>query len=69
MNGCLSACMSVHYVIQYLLRPEEDFSSPGIGVPEGGEPPCGWWKSNKGPQEELSVLVIAASFLRSPSFS
>ena len=62
----LPACMSVHRVLPGALRrPEEGVGSPGTGITDGCEPPCGCWESNPGPLEEQPVLLPTAD-LSSP---
>ena len=50
--------------------PEEGIRSPGTGVTDDYEPPCGCWESNLGPLEEHPVFLTAGeSFLQSISRS
>jgi hypothetical protein len=48
----------------YLWRLEEGFRSPGTGVKDGCELPCGCLESNPGPLEEQAVLVSVKSSLQ-----
>lgn len=50
----LPACMS-------MLCPEEGIGSPGTGVPDDCESPCGFWESNLVTQEEQTVLLATAT--------
>jgi hypothetical protein len=38
-------------------RPEEGVRSPGTGVTDGCEPPCGCWEFNSGRMEEQPVFL------------
>ena len=59
----LSACIYVHHVNACCLwRPEESIRSPGTGVKDGYELPCGCWESNLGPlQGQCSDLLSPLS--------
>ena len=46
----------------------EDVRSPGIGVKDGCEPPCGCRELNPGPLEEQPVLLTAEPSLQLPMF-
>jgi hypothetical protein len=58
----LPACMSLYYICDwYPQRPEEGVRSPGIGVTDGCEPPCGYWELNLGPLEQSVLLTTEPS--------
>lgn len=44
-------------------RPEEGVGSPGTGVTDGCQLPCGFWESNPDPQKEQPVLLTAGPSL------
>ena len=45
--GVVSACMFVYHVSACCSqRQDEGVRSPGTGVIDGYEPPCGYWESN-----------------------
>ena len=50
--------------IQFPQAPEEGVGSPGIGVTDGCEWPCGHWESNTDPLGEQLVLILAESSLQ-----
>lgn len=52
--ACLHVCLCTMFM-QCLLRLD-DIQSPGIGVMNGCELPCGYWESNSGALEEYPVL-------------
>lgn len=56
--SALPACMCVHSMhVWGLRRSEEGVGSPGTGVTDGCEPPCGWMlKTERGP----SVRAVTA---------
>ena len=43
MDVCLHVCLCTTHM-QCLRRPEEGIRSPGPGVIDGCEPPCGYWE-------------------------
>lgn len=53
--------MPVYRYVNVCLEPEEaeGVVSPGPGVMDGYEPPCGCWKSNPGPLQEQPVVLLA----------
>ena len=51
---CQHVCMYTVYA-WYPQRPEEDIGSPGTGVTDGCEPPCGSWKLNLGPLDSTAI--------------
>lgn len=58
----LFMCVCLHDV------PHGGFRSPGTGVTEGRELPCGRWEQNSGPLQEQQVLLTTKPALRFPSF-
>jgi hypothetical protein len=70
----LSACM--YRVKQMLAEARDNVRSPGTGVTDGYELPCGCWEPNLGPRQEqmllaalsiLSILHIVAISQRFPN--
>jgi len=55
--------------MQCLQSPEEGIRSPGTGVRDSCELPCGCWESNTSPLEEISVLLIIEPSPQSPLLS
>lgn len=52
--------MSVHYMSVWCpRRPEEGIGSPGTGVTDDWESPCGCWESNPVPLVEQQVFLTA----------
>ena len=50
--------MSVHHTNAWCLwRSEDGIRSPGSGVADSCEPPCGGWDLNPGPLEEQPVIL------------
>jgi E3 ubiquitin-protein ligase NEDD4 len=66
----LPACMSVHHMHTWCLwRPEEGVGSPGIGVTDSCELPCGCWELNSGPLKKQPVLLTTEPSLNpTPTF-
>ena len=61
----LPASMSSHYVQVWCLRgPDESTGSPGTGVTDHCEPPCGCRELNLGPLEEQPLLLTTTLFLQ-----
>jgi hypothetical protein len=60
--------MSVYYVYLCSQKTEEGTGSPGTGVADGCELPCGCWESNLSPLEEQAVLLTAEPCLQTPWF-
>lgn len=50
--------------MQYPQKTEEGVDSPGTGVPDGRELPCGCWDLNLDPLQEKPVLVTAETSLQ-----
>ena len=48
-------------------RPKEGTESPGTGVPDGCEPPYGFWELNLSPLEEQQVFLTTESYLQCPT--
>ena len=57
----LPACMYMCHVhvVPMEARDGGSVRSPGTGVIDGCEPPCGCWESNLGPLEEQQMLLTA----------
>lgn len=51
-------CLHVHTCTVCLPSPwsEEDVGTPGTGVGDGSEPPCGQWGLNLGPLQQQQML-------------
>ena len=65
--GVLFACLSMYHVCAWCLWwPEEGIGSPGTGVTDSCELPCGCWELNPGPLEEQSVLLTTGPSLQLP---
>ena len=63
--GVLLACKPVYHMHAWCFwKPEEGIGSPGAGVTNGCEPPCGCWESNLGPPGEQPVLLTAVLSLQ-----
>ena len=45
-------------------EPEEGIGSPGTGVTDGCEPPCGCWEQSSCPLEEQQMVLIAEPSLQ-----
>ena len=45
------------------MKARRGVRSPGTGVKDGCEPPCGCWESNPGPLEKQFVLSNAETSL------
>lgn len=64
---CMGVCLLVSLLCTWCLqRPEESIRSPGTGVAEGWESPCGGWESNSRLLQEKQVLLTAQPSLQSP---
>lgn len=63
--GVLPICMSRHQLL-YLQKAEKGTGSPGTGITDGCEPPCGSWSSKLGSLEEQPMLLTAAPSLQLP---
>lgn len=62
--GVSPVCMSVHQA-PGALGSQKSFGSPGIGVTDYCEPPCGCWGLNPGP---LQMLLITKPSLQTRHF-
>lgn len=63
----LPACISVYHMHAWCpQRSEEGIRSPGTGVPDNCELPCGCWDLNLGSLEEKPVLLAAEPPLQTP---
>ena len=61
--------MSVyHGCAWYPQRPEEGVPSPGIGITDRCDPPCGCWESNLDPLEEQSMPLTSEPSLQDFNF-
>ena len=56
---CVVLSVYVYHMYAGALR------SPGTGVTDGCEPPCGCWELNPGPIEEKPVLLATEPSLQS----
>lgn len=64
-EGIFPAYMSMYPPGEYLRQwPGESIRSPGTGVTNVSELPCGCWESYPGPLEERPVLLTAEPPLR-----
>jgi hypothetical protein len=61
----------VLFIYLYLLSIDcmKVFDSPGTGVTEGCELPCGYWELNSGPLEEQPVLLTTGHGFSRQGFS
>lgn len=63
----LSECVSVHQDVPDTQRGQKRASNPLELDAEGGEPPCGCWRSKSGPLEEKnSAQTHTETSLHSP---
>ena len=58
MCGCFAYMLVYHMHAWCLQRSEED-RSPGTGVRDGYELPCGWWELNPSLLKEQPVLLTS----------
>jgi hypothetical protein len=56
---CICICNVTPYETWYLWKSEEEVRSPGNGVMESCEPPCGCWEPDLGSLHEQRVLLTA----------
>ena len=62
MDSCevIGECfVYIYWVCLVTLEASKGFRSPGTGVIDSCEPPCGYWESNSGLLEEQPVLLTA----------
>ena len=62
----LCVCVLVFFLYASLY---EGIRSPGIGVTDSGELPCGCWELSPGPLEEQPVLLTTEPSLQCPCLS